>query len=406
MRGWVEADEYVARLSRVATDLKQRGRAIYAQVPTGEPLSAAAAPASIQTPPSAVQPPAVSASPSDMAARAPLAANTQTSPTGSQTPGGRTGLTDDRYADFFRRTQAAPVTPIAQPSSISQGPVNMQPPMNFAPPAQASVPPVSTPSPTVGMAQAYPPSQPAMAQGPTVEQLPASAAVASAYGSQLPPPVARQAVVPLPSNQALPSSLGSPTSQAAAIPPALALDGYCPVSLAEKQQWVAGDRQWGAIHRGRTYLFAGADEQRRFLTDPDRYAPSISGNDIVLATEQGQTVPGQREHGVFFGNRVYLFSSEGTLEKFSRNPAQYANQAMGSVRTGANGGQALQSRWVADLRTVVSRTLSGPACRLAAVIFGLRRFSQVVQGRHDLRKPQTMLPEQPTQIKDRHVTLS
>jgi YHS domain-containing protein len=120
------------------------------------------------------------------------------------------------------------------------------------------------------------------------------------------------------------------------------LDGYCPVSLVEKQQWLMGDRRWGAIHRGRTYLFKGPEEQRRFFTDPDRYAPAISGNDVVLATEQGQAAPGQREHGVFFGSRIYLFSSEGTLEKFAKNPGLYANQAIGAVRTGAYAGQPLQ----------------------------------------------------------------
>ncbi len=52
----------------------------------------------------------------------------------------------------------------------------------------------------------------------------------------------------------------------------LALDGFCPVTLAEKHQWARGNRRFGVIHRGRTYLFAGPDEQRRFMADPDRYA--------------------------------------------------------------------------------------------------------------------------------------
>jgi YHS domain-containing protein len=124
--------------------------------------------------------------------------------------------------------------------------------------------------------------------------------------------------------------------------PPVALDGYCPVVLSEQQQWTPGDRRWGAIHRGRTYLFAGPEEQRRFFTDPDRYAPAASGNDVILAIEQGQPVPGLREHGVFFGNRVYLFSSEATLEKFAGNPTQYANQAMSAFRTGAPTGHSLQ----------------------------------------------------------------
>ncbi len=103
-----------------------------------------------------------------------------------------------------------------------------------------------------------------------------------------------------------------------------------------------GDRRWGAIHRGRTYLFAGPEEQRRFFTDPDRYAPTASGNDVVLAAEQGQAVPGMRQHGVTFGNHVYLFSSEATLEKFSKNPNVYVNQASGSLRAGAYVGQQMR----------------------------------------------------------------
>ena len=119
------------------------------------------------------------------------------------------------------------------------------------------------------------------------------------------------------------------------------LDGCCPVSLAEKQQWIVGDRRWGANHRGRTYLFAGPEEQRRFFADPDRYAPIASGNDIVLAAEQGQIVPGMREFGVYYRNRVYLFSSPASRAKFEQNPAAYANQALEALRAGANrpGGQ-------------------------------------------------------------------
>ena len=108
------------------------------------------------------------------------------------------------------------------------------------------------------------------------------------------------------------------------------------MSLSERQQWIRGDSRWGAIHRGRTYLFAGPEEQRRFFADPDRYAPVASGNDVVMASEQGQAVPGTREHGVFFGNRVFLFSNEASLERFARNPGAYANQPLEALRAGAN----------------------------------------------------------------------
>ena len=181
------------------------------------------------------------------------------------------------------------------------------------------------------------PSQPATVQPP-----PAPASTALAYGSQSPPPPAQKPADAQADNPVLPSPTNSPTPQGPSLHPPLGLDGYCPVTLTEKQQWVVSDRRWGMIHRGRTYLFVGPEEQARFHADPDRYAPMVSGNDIVLATEQGQAVSGMREHGVFFGNRIYLFSSEATLEKFAQNPHAYANQAMGALRTGAHAGQPLQ----------------------------------------------------------------
>ena len=77
-----------------------------------------------------------------------------------------------------------------------------------------------------------------------------------------------------------------------------------------------------------------------FLADPDRYAPVISGNDVVVAADKGQNVPGNREHGVFFGYqasgyRIYLFSSEESLKKFTSNPHPYATQALEALRSGA-----------------------------------------------------------------------
>ncbi len=105
--------------------------------------------------------------------------------------------------------------------------------------------------------------------------------------------------------------------------PPLDLDGYCPVQLSDGRRWVLGDVRWGLIHRGRTYLFSGPDARDRFNADPDHYAPVLSGNDVVLAVEQGQAVPGRREHGAWFQDRVYLFSSEATFRKFDQNPFLY-----------------------------------------------------------------------------------
>ena len=127
---------------------------------------------------------------------------------------------------------------------------------------------------------------------------------------------------PPPANPAAPPSAGGPRLPPGC--PPLGLDGYCPVTLIELRAWKAGDPRYGAIHRNRTYIFCGPAEQQRFLQNPDAYSPMMSGDDPVLALDQSRAVPGSRKHGVFFGNRVYLFSSEQTLADFQRNPNRYA----------------------------------------------------------------------------------
>jgi YHS domain-containing protein len=104
------------------------------------------------------------------------------------------------------------------------------------------------------------------------------------------------------------------------------------VTLVEQKRWAKGDTQWGAIHRGRTYLFASSEAQRRFLANPDAYSPVIEGNDPVLALDNRQLVPGSRTLGVFFEKRVYLFSCEETLRRFEQNPRRYAAEIIQAMR--------------------------------------------------------------------------
>ena len=102
--------------------------------------------------------------------------------------------------------------------------------------------------------------------------------------------------------------------------PPLAFDGYCPVTLADQATWTKGDPRWGAVHRGRTYLFPNPAAQQRFLAAPDLYSPVLSGFDPVRYLEAGEMVEGKREHGVFYRDRVYLFADEDSLQRFGSRP--------------------------------------------------------------------------------------
>jgi YHS domain-containing protein len=115
--------------------------------------------------------------------------------------------------------------------------------------------------------------------------------------------------------------------------PPLGLDGNCPVTLVERMQWALGDRAWGAVHRGRTYLFAGPEERARFLASPDLYSPVMSGIDPVLALDNQMVVAGKREFGVFGADRrIYLFADEASLKRFEQNPKRYAAEALQAQR--------------------------------------------------------------------------
>lgn len=131
-------------------------------------------------------------------------------------------------------------------------------------------------------------------------------------------------------------STGVPGSEPSPSMP-VGLEGYCAVSLIDKRIWVEGRAKWGVRHRGRTYLFAGPEEQKAFLANPDRYAPGLSGDDPVLATDLGRKVPGQRQYGVSYRSKVYLFSSPDTKAAFEADPQKYAQRVQVAEQpTGAN----------------------------------------------------------------------
>ncbi len=111
------------------------------------------------------------------------------------------------------------------------------------------------------------------------------------------------------------------------------------MTLIEQEKWVKGDPKWGAVHRGRTYLFAGPEEQRRFLANYDKYAPALSGYDCVKYAEQGTLIDGHRAHGVFYRGQIFMFADEVALQTFWSSPERFvpyvrAEQQRQATRSG------------------------------------------------------------------------
>lgn len=258
-------------------------------------------------------------------------------PIASFTPGsGPSGSAPQTGAVAPGQSYFSPSAPVGQgsgglsaPAGASSQPATAQP--SFSMPSVAS-------QASLGGASAWPPTPPVAPQGnspalaaegpkpaPVPTQAPGQSEARNSAASQLGASQMASSATP-----AVPAglSVGATAQQNAAsgspagLPP-LGLDGFCPVSLAEQGKWVPGDPQWGLIHEGRLYLFAGPSEQAKFAADPFRYAPVLSGYDVVLAVEKGVLVPGKREFGGWYEGRVYLFANEETLRRFDANPVRY-----------------------------------------------------------------------------------
>jgi YHS domain-containing protein/thioredoxin-related protein len=107
----------------------------------------------------------------------------------------------------------------------------------------------------------------------------------------------------------------------------LAIEGYCPVILCKKEQWISGNPAYYAMYRGQVYRFSSQEAMEEFLKTPLRFAPVAMGEDVVMMIDRNKKICGSRKYGVWYGGRVYLFSSKESLNSFVTKPEHYANIA-------------------------------------------------------------------------------
>ena len=254
---------------------------------------------------------------------APLAIAPTTTDASPNFPSVPTATTAVKPAARQTAPGALAATPVGQ-SFLAQSPTA---PSN-APFASPPMAPQVIANPAALSSQAGTPTQPPITPIATPPGVPAQ--VTNPYLAVAVPPAAESPSAASASIGAVPDPRLLPPGA-----PPLAFEGYCPVSMRNAWKWVPGNPQYGIVHLGRTYWFAGPEEQKQFWTDPARYAPALSGNDPVLSIDHKQEVPGKREHSLDYDGLFYMFASEATLQQFSANPARYAagvRQAMGIPR--------------------------------------------------------------------------
>jgi len=318
---------YVADLTSFANQYaSQSGKAYH--------VAAAAAP----------NPPVLNSAYADLKVGAPIPPMAAAQAAGAPVATAGAAPSANSYNLFTPPTAAKPPAAATPPAVVNN---------NYLAPAAPSTSNRTSPAnPAASPYTAYAPPSPVQTQPPAAPQsrygnepepsaaaiAPAQPAPASSYGvpadQSVPPstsvgPTSEEAQLPTATQQAV--AAPDPSQLPPGVPP-LGFDGYCPVSMRRNWKWTPGNPKYGAIHRGRTYWFAGPQEQQEFLANPDAYGPALAGIDPVLAIDHHQSVSGLREHSLDYDGQFYLFSSEATLQQFTSNPERYASgvrQAMG-----------------------------------------------------------------------------
>jgi len=215
----------------------------------------------------------------------------------------------------YNAQSAASTTPPASPATVTPAAAYTTNPFTAAPPASAEA-----------SAQTVAPQASSAPQGYNNPYAPA-------------PPAAQQMAAQQPAPQPQIVTTAQLVSQLPPGSPPLAFEGFCPVTLKLARKWVAGNPLFGAVHRGRTFLFTGESERQQFLANPDAYSPVFSGMDAVRMIDQNQAVEGSRRFGYEYRGAFYLFHSQETMARFANEPDRYSAQVRQAMnRLDANSG--------------------------------------------------------------------
>ncbi len=100
------------------------------------------------------------------------------------------------------------------------------------------------------------------------------------------------------------------------------LKGFCPVALRDDRDLQNALPEHASLFKGRTYYLSSADAKATFDEQPEQYAPMAGGNDVVLLKTK-VTKEGSLDFAVWYKDRLYLFTSQKSLEQFIATPSEF-----------------------------------------------------------------------------------
>jgi YHS domain-containing protein len=99
--------------------------------------------------------------------------------------------------------------------------------------------------------------------------------------------------------------------------------GFCPVVLRDSRDLIDARPQFKETYLGKVYNFSSEEAREKFTKNPKQYAPISGGRDIVALKDESQDVEGKLDYAAWFKDRLYLFNSAKTKDKFELQPSKY-----------------------------------------------------------------------------------
>lgn len=116
----------------------------------------------------------------------------------------------------------------------------------------------------------------------------------------------------------------APASQAVAQD--WAIDGFDAVGFVQSGRPVPGRGDITTMWKGKVWHFASEENRARFESDPRSFAPAFGGL-CPVALANGRRVPGDPQHFVVIGNRLFLVGSPGSARELRRVPEEILARA-------------------------------------------------------------------------------
>jgi len=105
----------------------------------------------------------------------------------------------------------------------------------------------------------------------------------------------------------------------------LSLGGHCPVSMVDRAEMAPGKKTESAVYNGKKYLFATAENRKRFLESPSKFLPGAGGDCVVSLVDGGKRVEGDVKFPAIFGDKVFFLADKASREKFLKDPEAYVD---------------------------------------------------------------------------------